>query len=62
VRTKLAKAVIASFYDFVCDIGKCAHLAPQELRSRVRAIHGDERYRAARSERKGAIIVTAHLG
>lgn len=61
-RSNLAKAVIGSFYDFVCDVGRCSEMAAEELRRRVSVIHGNETYQAVRRERKGAIILTAHLG
>ena len=61
-RESLARAVIGNFYDFVCDVGRCAGMTRRQLVARIDRVHGDEVYRAARAEHKGAIVVTAHMG
>ena len=61
-REALAKAIIASFYDFVCDVGRSASMTQAQLLQRVAQIHGHDNYRSVRAEKKGAIILTAHMG
>jgi KDO2-lipid IV(A) lauroyltransferase len=61
-REALAKAIIGSFYDFVCDVGKSAGMTRRQLLGRIHEVHGHDCYRAARAEKKGAIILTAHMG
>src|SRR5262245_12975358 len=58
----LAKSVLANVYDFLCDIGDTPHLSDHELQGRVARVEGRDRYRQARSLKRGAILVTAHLG
>jgi len=61
-REALAKAIIGSFYDFVCDVGKSAGMTRGQLLGRIHEVHGHDCYRAARAEKRGAIILTAHMG
>jgi len=61
-RQALAKRVVGSCYDFVCEIGRHRTRSPAALRALAEWVEGEEHYRRARSLRRGAIIVTAHLG
>ncbi|MEO6436275.1 MAG: lysophospholipid acyltransferase family protein [Tepidisphaeraceae bacterium] len=56
------RGVVSSFFDFVCDIAQSLHFSREQLLARIDAIEGHDRYLAARSARRGAIIATAHLG
>lgn len=60
--TAFGKRVITSFYLSVYEIGACCRLTSDQLRRRVDAVDGTEAYDSARREKKGAILVTAHLG
>ncbi len=51
-----------SFYSFIADVGRAARLTPQEMRDRVSSVDGRDRYLATRALKRGAIIVTAHMG
>ena len=57
-----ARQVVGSFYDFVLDVGRASQMTPQQLVNLVERVEGLEGYRAARAQRRGAILVTAHLG
>ena len=61
-REALARAVIANFYDFVCDIGAALGMSRRELLDQIDKVEGHERYVDARRDGKGAIVVTAHMG
>lgn len=61
-REALSRAIIASFYNFVCDVGKSAGMTRAQLLGRIAQIHGHDTYRSIRAEKKGAIILTAHMG
>jgi lauroyl/myristoyl acyltransferase len=56
------RRVVGSFYDFVYDIGTSLNSTRAELAARVAAIHGADGYLTARSERRGAVLLTAHMG
>jgi len=61
-RQVLGRQVLASFSDFVCDMGRC-HLMPlPQLFDQIEAVQGQEPYLAARAAGKGAIVITAHMG
>ncbi len=61
-REALAKSVLSNFYDFVEDIGSNLHKTNQQMIASVEEIVGRDRYARARALRRGAIIITAHLG
>lgn len=61
-REGLGRRVIENFFDFICDVGRTSHMSRDQLLDRIERIEGDDRYRAVRALRKGAIIVTAHMG
>lgn len=60
--SRFTRAVLGSFYDFVCDIGQSLKLTRQQLAARIESIEGHEKYRATRATGRGAIILTAHMG
>ena len=57
-----AGAVTGHFYDFVADVGHAVSLTPGQMYARVSHVEGLERYQAARAAKRGAIVVTAHMG
>jgi KDO2-lipid IV(A) lauroyltransferase len=60
---RFAQGVVGSFYDFVADIGRCSEMSAQQLREQIQEIVGKHEYAAhRRRDRKGAIVVTAHMG
>lgn len=58
----LARAIIGNFYDFICDVGRSTGQSRKQMLERIEATEGQENYFAARASRKGAIVVTAHMG
>ena len=56
--TTFGKAVLGNFYDFICEIA----LGGKGPQARIAEVVGRERYLQARSLKRGAILVTAHLG
>jgi KDO2-lipid IV(A) lauroyltransferase len=61
-QSAFGRGVLSSFYDFVCDVGQSLHCSKEELRGKIESIEGTEDYQAARAMKKGAVIVTAHMG
>ena len=61
-RTALARRTVASFYDFVCEVGAHQHHRLDQLAARVEVTHGADPYRTARAAGTGAVLVTAHFG
>jgi KDO2-lipid IV(A) lauroyltransferase len=61
-RDQLARRTLASFYSFCCDVGGTQHSTVEELLARVESVQGRETYLRARALRRGAILVTAHMG
>ena len=59
---QFARAVTGQFYDFVADVGRAVRLTPDEMYARVCAVEGFEYYQAARAQKRGAVVVTAHMG
>lgn len=54
--------VVSGFYEFICDVGRCQHMDRDDLLDRIETVEGHERYLAARSAHRGAILLTAHMG
>jgi KDO2-lipid IV(A) lauroyltransferase len=54
--------VTENFYSFIADVGRAARWTPREMREQVASVEGRDRYLATRSLKRGAIIVTAHMG
>lgn len=61
-RYRYACGVVGSFIDFVVDVGEVRGWSPQRLRGRVAESFGVDAYMAARQSKRGAILVTAHMG
>lgn len=59
---RVGKAVLANFYESLVAMGRTGRQSAEQWREEVVAIEGDDRYRALRADRRGAILVTAHLG
>ena len=59
---RYTRGVVASFYEFVCDVGRSLKLTPADLVARIESIEGHEKYVIARAMKKGAILLTAHMG
>jgi KDO2-lipid IV(A) lauroyltransferase len=60
--TNFTRDVVGNFFDFVYDIGRCRRMSRAQLRQQIESTHGSEHYDAARALKKGAIVVTAHMG
>ncbi|MDP1661641.1 MAG: lysophospholipid acyltransferase family protein [Phycisphaerales bacterium] len=56
------RGVLRSFIDFVIDVGQSSHDTAARLLERIECTEGEAGYRAARATRRGAIMVTAHMG
>jgi lauroyl/myristoyl acyltransferase len=61
-RRRLAKRVVANFYESVLDFGRNRCQGRAELLSRIEGVEGLDAYEEARRLKRGAILVTAHLG
>lgn len=61
-RDAFGRQVIASFYDFVCEIGVGRDRPWPELLKQIECVEGVAAYRQVRASKRGAIIITAHLG
>jgi KDO2-lipid IV(A) lauroyltransferase len=61
-RIKFAQRVIEHFILFCHDVGQAMRMTPEQLAARVERIEGHENYAAARAMRRGAIVLTAHMG
>lgn len=59
---RVGKAVVASFYDFVCEVGANHDQSFDKLLARIVGIEGKEAFLAERKNQRGAILVTAHFG
>ncbi len=61
-RNRLARAVISNFILFCHDVGVSTRMTADELANQVERIEGHKHYKAARDLKRGAIVVTAHMG
>jgi KDO2-lipid IV(A) lauroyltransferase len=59
---EFTRGVVASFYDFVCDVGQTIHLSREQLMARIESAQGEEHFQRARDAGKGIIVATAHMG
>lgn len=56
------RGVVSSFYRFIVDVAQTCRGTRDDLLARVAHVEGEPGYRAARSGRRGAVLVTAHMG
>ncbi len=61
-RRALGRGVIANFYEFIFEMGRNERRSVQDIAGDIEGIEGREHYDRAREYRRGAIVVTAHLG
>lgn len=61
-RCALGRRTLASFFDFIHDIGRTRGMDVKELEAQIAGIEGKEAYAQVRGQKKGAIIATAHMG
>lgn len=61
-REALAKSVIRNFYLSVYELGRHVRQTREQLAKQVDEVSNRQRYDDARAQKRGAIIVTAHLG
>jgi lauroyl/myristoyl acyltransferase len=59
-----ARGVVGSFYDFVIDVGRSSKpsATTENFLRRLDGDEGRERYLQARQAKRGAVVVTAHMG
>jgi KDO2-lipid IV(A) lauroyltransferase len=61
-RRTLARKVVGQFVLFCHDVGRAMSMSADELYGRIERIEGHQHYDAARKQKRGAIVVTAHMG
>ena len=61
-RDALGRAVVSNFLNFISDVGRSIGQSREQLLARIESVEGEEIYRQARQEKKGAIVLTAHMG
>lgn len=61
-RNVFARKVVGQFILFCHDVGRAMRMSVDELYGRIEQIEGHEHYDAARKQKRGAIVVTAHMG
>jgi lauroyl/myristoyl acyltransferase len=59
---RFARNVVGSFYDFVLDVAQFRSASADELRAHIDGTDGLDAYNACRQSKRGAILVTAHMG
>ena len=57
-----ATKVVGNFYDFVLDVAKFRSASAADLRTHIDGTDGLDAYNACRKSKRGAILVTAHMG
>jgi KDO2-lipid IV(A) lauroyltransferase len=60
--SRFTRHVVSNFYDFIYDIGRSLGSTRQQLLERIEMATGVEQYNAVRKSKRGAIVVTAHMG
>lgn len=58
----LGRAVVSHFFDFISDVGRSVGQSRAQLLDRIESVEGEPFYCDARQEKRGAIILTAHMG
>jgi lauroyl/myristoyl acyltransferase len=58
----MGRAVLGNFYDSICEIASGSRISLSEMQDRIGEVSGRDRYLEIRSLKRGAILVTAHLG
>ncbi|MCH8147700.1 MAG: lysophospholipid acyltransferase family protein [Planctomycetes bacterium] len=61
-REALAKSVIRNFYLSVYELGQHVRQTREQLAKQIDGVSNRERYFDVRAQKRGAIVVTAHLG
>src|SRR5262245_55736716 len=61
-RAVMGKGVVGHFYEFIFEMGRNRRRSNSDLVNDIERAEGKEHYDAAREMRRGAIVVTAHLG
>lgn len=59
---QFCRRVMSNFVNFVSDVGLCVRLSVDQMAERVESIDGREKYETARAGKRGAIVITAHMG
>jgi KDO2-lipid IV(A) lauroyltransferase len=59
---QFTRDVVSNFFDFVYDVGRTRRMSREQIMTLVESVEGHERYTRVRSQGKGAIVVTAHMG
>lgn len=59
---RYAENVVLRFIDFIVDVGRSFGQTPEQMRLRIDGVVGHENYVKARELKRGAIVITAHMG
>jgi len=59
---RLRTDIVRNAYTCIYELGRAVRSTPKQLRAWVEQTEGGERYLGARESKRGAILVTAHLG
>jgi KDO2-lipid IV(A) lauroyltransferase len=59
---RYAGKLVLRFVDFIVDVGRSFGQTPEEMRQRIDGVVGHDNYLKARDLKRGAIVVTAHMG
>ena len=61
-RRALGLGVLANFMQFITEIARAPDMSDEQLAAQLAGAEGVDAYRQARAMRRGAVLVTAHLG
>lgn len=59
---RFTRDVAGSFVSFILEVCRSSRETPDALLARIDAVVGEQAYRQARRDGRGAVLVTAHLG